>query len=81
MTNTKRTSPDIASLASRTLQDIHASQIKKSLAASVLAQVNGAKQTGAEMEQVAANAMNSTKYALDTKTLAASVLSQSNRQR
>lgn len=79
--NSKQTSPGVGTLAARTLQAPHSSQLQRSLAASVLAQSGTAKQTGAEMEDVAARALASTRSAEDTKTLAASLVSQSNRQR
>lgn len=80
-TNRKKTSPEIASLASETLQDDHASATAKSLAASALAQVAGSKQTGSEIEDLASKVLKSDKYSDETKALAASVLSQSNKER
>jgi hypothetical protein len=79
--NTKQTSPRIASLAAETLQDKHASQIAKRLAASALSQRDGGKQTGSEIEDVAARVLAGSRYSNDTKELAASVLSQANKQR
>lgn len=79
--NTKQTSSRIGTLASEVLHDSHASQVAKSLAASALAQRNGAKQTGSEMEDLASKVLQSDKYADTTKELAASVLSQSNKSR
>lgn len=79
--NNKQTSNRIATLASETLQDAHASQIAKSLAASALAQRSTSRQTGAEMEDLASRVLRSDRYADNTKELAASVLSQSNRDR
>lgn len=81
MTNTNRTSPKVAKLASETLRDPAASAIAKSFAASALAQTNTRKQTSAEMEAKAGKALQSSKFSADTKTLAASVVSQSNKQR
>ncbi|WNL16953.1 hypothetical protein [Aliarcobacter cryaerophilus] len=49
--NTKQTSDDIASLASKILRDKNSSQIAKSLAASAISQTNTNKQTSAEMEK------------------------------
>lgn len=77
--NTKQTSARIATLAAETLQNERASHIAKSLAASALAQRNGSKQTGAEMEDLAAKVLASKRYADETKE--ASVLSQSNKAR
>ncbi len=79
--NTKQTSAQIAKLAAETLQDRHASQIAKSLAASALAQSSGSKQTGAAMEDKAARVLASEHSADLTKQLAASVLAQSNKER
>jgi hypothetical protein len=79
--NKKQSSKEIAELASSTLRDSKASEIAKSLAASVLAQTNTDKQTGAELEDRASKVLKSQKYSDDTKSLAASVLSQSNKER
>ncbi len=79
--NTKKSSPQIASLAAETLNDNNASEIAKSLAASVLSQCGTKKQTGSELEDLASKVLRSTKYSEDTKSLAASVLSQSNKKR
>lgn len=79
--NTKQTSSRVASLASETLSNKHASNVAKSLAASALAQRNTAKETGAQMEALASKVMRSDKYADATKELAATVLSQSNKAR
>ncbi|MDD2049699.1 hypothetical protein [Pseudomonas putida] len=80
-TNTKKSSPKIARLASETLRDSAASAIAKSFAASALAQTNTGKQTSAEMEAKAGKALQSSKFSADTKKLAASVASQNNKQR
>lgn len=79
--NKKKTSKKVASLAAGVLQAKDSSEIAKTLAASVLAQVDPAKQTGAELEDLASKALTSPKYSDTTKTLAASVLSQSNKER
>jgi len=79
--NTKQTSSRVATLAAETLQNNHASQIAKSLAASALSQRNGDKQTGAKMEDVAVRVLASDRYADETRELAASVLAQANKQR
>ena len=79
--NTKQTSDDIASLASKVLRDKNSSQIAKSLAASAISQTNTNKQTSAEMEKKASNVLKSDKYSNTTHSLAGSVLSQSNKER
>lgn len=79
--NRKHTSQDVASLASDTLHNKHASHIAKQLAASALAQRATSKQTGASMEDIASRVLHSHKYSSDTKTLAASVLAQSQKSR
>lgn len=80
-TNHKKTSKTVGALAARTLQDSDASAIAKRLAASALAQRNGQRQTGPELEEVAARVLASPKYSDETKTLAASVVSQANKER
>ncbi|MDR5771047.1 hypothetical protein P9250_23115 [Caballeronia sp. LP006] len=79
--NTKQTSNKVAHLASETLHDPKASEIKKSLAASALSQAHSAKQTSGAMEHKASEVLKSPKYSKETKTLAASVLAQSNKER
>lgn len=79
--NTKETSAKVASQAGTTLQSSGASDIARSLAASVLAQRGTAKQTGAGMETVASEVLKSPKYSDATKALAASLVSQSNKKR
>lgn len=79
--NTKRPSSEVTKLAAHTLTDSRASQIAKSLAASVVSQANTDKQTGAELETKASKVLQSEKYSDDTKTLAASVLAQANKER
>ncbi|WP_447636924.1 hypothetical protein [Flavobacterium microcysteis] len=79
--NKKTTSPKIASLAAKVLQDSNSSNIKKELAGSALSQRNKDNQTGAQMEEKAAKVLASDKYSEETKALAASVLSQSNKER
>lgn len=79
--NSKKTSSAVASRAAAALHDEGASKIKKSLAASALAQSKTGKQTGAEMEDKAAKVLASDKYGDDTKEFAASVLSQANKGR
>ena len=79
--NKKKTSRKVASLAAGVLQDKNASEIAKTLAGSVLAQVDSSKQTGSDLEDLASKALSSPKYSETTKSLAASVLSQSNKER
>lgn len=79
--NKKKTSSDIASLASETLRNEQSSKIAKQLAGSALSQFSTNNQTGSEMETKASNVLKSNKYSDDTKTLAASVLSQSDKKR
>jgi hypothetical protein len=79
--NRKKTSPQIASLAAKTLQDKNASVTAKKLAASALAQTGTGKQTGSELEDLASKVLDSPKYNDDTKSLAGSVLSQSKKER
>lgn len=79
--NTKHTSTRIGRLASETLQSSKSSLVAKRLAASALAQRDGDKQTGPQMEDVASRVLASERYNKETKELAASVLSQANKQR
>lgn len=79
--NTKKTSSNVSSIASRTLKDKSASSTAKRLAASALSQSGTKNQTGADLEDLASKVLKSDKYSDDTKTLAASVLSQSNKER
>lgn len=79
--NKKKSSPKIASLASKTLTNNQSSATAKKLAGSVLSQSKSKNQTGAEMEEYASSVLKSNKYNADTKKLAGSVLSQSNKKR
>ena len=81
MANRKQTSPGVASLASKVLQQSGASAVQKQLAASALSQKQPGKQTGTGMEDLASKVLDSPKYSDTTKILAGSVLSQSNRER
>jgi len=81
MSNKKKTSSKIASLAAKTLKNKNASQIAKQLAGSALSQKQKANQTGGKMEEVASKVLKSDKYSDETKALAASILSQSNKGR
>ncbi|NIF82715.1 hypothetical protein F3J24_04215 [Comamonas sp. Tr-654] len=79
--NTKQTSPKVASLAGKTLQSGSASAVQRSLAASALRQAGTPAQTGAKMEAKASGALDNARSSATTKTLAGSVVSQSNRKR
>jgi hypothetical protein len=81
MTNSKQSSKALASKAASTLNDPSASQVQKSLAASVLSQSSSTNQTSSEMETKASDVLKSSKYSDETKSFAASVLSQSNKAR
>lgn len=79
--NSKKTSNEVSSLASKVLRDPSSSSIQKELAGSALSQSHSSKQTGAEMESRASQVLKSDKYNDTTKALAASILSQSNKER
>lgn len=79
--NNKKTSKEIASLASDTLRDSNSSATAKTLAGSALSQVNKSNQTGSELESLASKVLQSSKYSENTKILAGSILSQSNKKR
>jgi hypothetical protein len=79
--NSKVTSPEVARVAAKVLQDPNASAMAKRMAGSALAQRQPSHQTGANLEDDAARVLASTKYSGETKTLAASVTSQSNKGR
>ena len=79
--NTKQTSPKVASLAGKTLNSSASSAIQRSLAGSALRQAGTPAQTGAKMEAKASGALDSSRSAATTKKLAGSVVSQSNRTR
>lgn len=80
-TNTKKTSPSVASLAGKTLQNDSTSRVQKQLAGSALAQARTGKQTGATIEATASKALRSSSASATTQKLAGSVVSQSNRKR
>lgn len=80
-TNSKQTSPSVASLAGKTLQSGSASQLQRELAGSALAQAGTGKQTGAAIEATASRALRSSTASPTTQKLAGSVVSQSNRKR
>jgi len=80
-TNTKQTSPRVASIAGKTLQSDSASALQRSLAGSALRQAGTPAQTGARTESKASGALDNSRSAATTKTLAGSVVSQSNRKR
>jgi hypothetical protein len=79
--NSKKTSNEVSSLASKVLRDPSSSSIQKELAGSALSQSHSSKQTGADMETKASQVLKSDKYNDTTKTLAASIFSQSNKER
>lgn len=76
MTASKKTSQDVAQLASAKLKNSEASKVQKTLAGSALAQSSTEKKPSKEIETLAAKVLGSAKYNEDTKTLAASVLAQ-----
>lgn len=77
----KHSGPDTSKLASQVLRSQQSSGIQKSLAGSVLSQVDKQKMTGSQMEDVASKVLKSEKYSDVTKSLAGSVLSQSDKKR
>lgn len=79
--NPKSTSTKMSTIASKVLKSPQASEIQKTLAGSVLSQVNKGNQTGSKMENVASKVLKSNKYNDLTKSLAGSVLSQANKKR
>ena len=81
MTNSKKSSSKLASMASSILTDKSSSRVQKTLAGSVLSQTTTSHQTGSKMGSIASNVLNSNKYSEQTKSLAASLLSQSNKAR
>lgn len=80
-TNSKRTSPRVASAAGKALQSPSASALQKSLAGSALRQVGSPAQTGAQAEDKASRALDNSKSSQLTRTLAGSVVSQANKRR
>lgn len=81
MTNPKKTSSGVGSLAAKTLHDPNASGVAKRLAGSALTQRDAHKQTGGTLEDVAAKALADPRSSATTKKLAGSVVAQSNRKR
>lgn len=79
--NQKQSSPSVAALAAKTMRDSNASNIERSLAASVVAQTNTGRQTGAAMEERAGKALANDRSSETTRRLAASVVSQANKSR
>ncbi|ASI89642.1 hypothetical protein [Vibrio mediterranei] len=79
--NTKKTSKQVASKAAQILSDPNASKIKKSLAASAMAQADKSKQTGEYMKQKTSIVLQNDKYSNETKEFASSLLSKSNKDR
>ena len=79
--NSKQTSPNVATVAGKTLGSSSSSTVQKSLAGSALRQAGSPAQTGAQTEGRASRALDNPKSAPVTKTLAGSVVSQANRRR
>jgi hypothetical protein len=77
MTNPKKTSKSIATLAAKTLQNSNSSKIQKHLSGSVLSQSGTNKQPSKKVESELSAILNSSKFNKTTKSLAASLLSQS----
>ena len=75
--NKKNSSPNLAHLASETLNDNSSSATAKTLAGSVLSQVQRGFQPSESVQTLAGKVLESSKYNEDTKSLAASVVSQS----
>ena len=75
--NKKNSSPKLAHLASETLSDNSSSATAKTLAGSVLAQVQKGFQPSEDVQTLAGKVLESDKYNDDTKSLAASIVSQS----
>ncbi|WP_432260897.1 hypothetical protein [Cupriavidus sp. TMH.W2] len=80
-TNTKKTSPQVASTAGKTLGNNSSSALQKSLAGSALRQAGTRAQTGASTESKASKALDNPRSSPLTKTLAGTVVSQSNKKR
>ncbi|MDR0547965.1 MAG: hypothetical protein LBI10_00910 [Deltaproteobacteria bacterium] len=79
--NTKKTSHEIASLASQTLSDPLATPEEKKLAGSALSQANTDKETSLELEQLASSVLHDPKSSPRAKKLAGSVMAQANKER
>ncbi|MDR1164821.1 MAG: hypothetical protein LBO66_02940 [Deltaproteobacteria bacterium] len=79
--NTKKTSPRVATKASKALSDPKSSAKEKSLAGSALSQASAGRETGEKMEPEAARALRKERSSSTTKTFAGSVVSQSNKER
>jgi hypothetical protein len=80
-TNTKQTSPRVATIASSTLRSPGSSAVQKTIAGSALRQAGTPAQTGAKVEGAASRALDNPRASKVTQTLAGSVVSQSNRKR
>ncbi|WP_066736124.1 hypothetical protein [Cupriavidus sp. D384] len=80
-TNSKRTSPQVASTAGKTLGGSSSSALQKSLAGSALRQSGTTAQTGANTESKASKALDNPRSSPLTKTLAGTVVAQSNKKR
>ena len=80
-TNTKQTSPKVATLAGKTLGTPGASKLSKQLSGSALSQSGAGRQTGANVEAAASKALRSGTASKTNTTLGGSLVSQSNRKR
>ncbi len=80
-TNSKRTSPQVASTAGKALGSSSSSALQKSLAGSALRQSGTSAQTGDSTEHKASKALDNARSSSLTKTLAGSVVAQSNKKR
>nr|WP_290224083.1 hypothetical protein [Trichocoleus desertorum] len=77
MSTNRRSSAEMARLASEVMQNGRYSDAARSLAASVLSQsANEQRQTSAEMASLASTVLNDSSYSQTARDLAASVLSQ-----
>ena len=73
----RQTGQDVASLASKVLQDKRYSDASKTLAASALSQASGTnRKTSAEVASLAGDVLNDSSASQTAKDIAASVLSQ-----
>ena len=75
--NNKISSTKLAHLASETLNDDNSSATAKTLAGSVLVQVQKGFQPSEDVQTLAGKVLESAKYSEETKSLAASIVSQS----
>ena len=76
MSRKEKTSPGVASKASKILRDSGASKAEKSVAGSALAQRDAGKATSSKVATTAAKTLDSPRTSKVSKTIAASVLTQ-----